>query len=139
MLRKHLLLVVAVLAPFALLAPACGTDAVGVDACRRIEEARCARAPFCADIDLSRPVHRDAPAQDVAACVRHYREACLHGMVRPDEPSPGDVQACVKAIQEGDCDTVKTPERAAGCAWLVPPAPAPAPVEAAADASGEGG
>ena len=42
---------------------ACGTQPVGVDACRKIEGARCENAKSCG-IDLSTPVHRrDAPTQ----------------------------------------------------------------------------
>jgi hypothetical protein len=127
MMRKELLVVIACLAPAALFAPACGTDAIGVDACRRIEESRCKRGPGCG-LDMSLPVHTD---DDVTACIRHYREACLHGLERTENPSPTDVQQCVKAIDETtDCAVVRAPQNAPACAWLVP-APTPQPEAAA--------
>lgn len=117
---------------------ACGTEPVGVDACRKIEGARCENAKSCG-IDLSSPVHRrDSPTpdgqdqQDVGACKRFYEDACLHGLVTTVDPGAVATQACVDAINgTQDCDVVKTPEKHPACAFLLPPA-APAP---AADAA----
>lgn len=120
---------------------ACGTDPVGVDACRKIEGARCENAKSCG-IDLTKaPVHRrDAPTpdkqdqQDVGACKRYYEDACLHGLVTTVDPGAVATQACVDAINTTqDCDVVKSPEKSPACAFLLPPA-APA-ATATADAA----
>lgn len=119
-----------------LLGLACGTEPVGVDACRRIEHVRCESAAACG-IDLSMPVHRgDSPASDVNACKRYYDDACLHGLATTKEPGNVAVQACIDAIITGSCDVVRTPESDPACAFLIPPAaPAPAPVDAGTDAT----
>jgi hypothetical protein len=95
--------------------PACGNSAVGVDACRAVETARCQRVSECTDFNASQPVHRNGT--DVDACTRFYHEACLHGLEAAD---PGEVatNACVAAIQNGDCLTVVHPEMNSACAWL---------------------
>jgi hypothetical protein len=106
---------------------ACGTDAVGIETCRQIEDARCQQAVHCpvatvdGGIDLSLPVHRNSPTTDIASCIRYYHDACLHGLAVPD---PGAVvaNACIAAINTGDCQTVAHPETAPACAWLIPPA-----------------
>jgi hypothetical protein len=104
---------------------ACGTDAVAVEACRDVEEARCRKAPSCG-LDLTKPVHSDSPGSDVDACIRFYRDACLHGLATDKDPGGPAVQACVDFIQGStDCDVVKHPEAYPACAWLVPPAPVP--------------
>ena len=118
---------------------ACGTEPVGVDACRQIEGARCENAKSCG-IDLSKPVHRqDAPTpderdqQDVGACKRFYEDACLHGLVTTVDPGAVQTQACVNAINTTqDCDVVKNPEKSPACAFLLPPA---APAATTADAA----
>lgn len=76
--------------PLALaLAPAgCGTDAVGVDACRQIEATRCAAAQAC------------GYTQDQTdACNIFYRDQCLVGIENDawvvDDTS---VKACVDAV-----------------------------------------
>ena len=121
-----------------LLALACGTDPVGVETCRRIEQVRCESAAACG-IDLGRPVHRgDSPESAVAACIRYYDDACLHGLAAAEDPGSVQTQACVDAIITGDCEVVKTPEKHAACAFLVPPPPPPAPAPApAADAAAD--
>lgn len=111
---------------------ACGTEPVGVEACRRIERVRCESAQACG-IDLGRPLHSgDSPESNVAACIRYYDDQCLHGLVVTKEPSPQSVDACVDAIVTGDCSVVKAPETDEACKFLVPPV---APPSAAADAS----
>lgn len=112
-------------------AVACGTDAVGVESCRQIEEARCRKAPACPDISLAQPLHPDK--NDVNACIRYYDDACQHGLVAADPGGPA-VNKCVDAINAGDCTIVEHPENADACKWLIPPAPAP-PADAAADAA----
>lgn len=101
---------------------ACGTDPVGVESCRKIEHARCENARACG-IDLAKPTHRDdTPELDVVACERFYDDACLHGLAAPTDPGSVAVQACVDAINNGDCSVVKNPETHPACAFLVPPA-----------------
>ena len=100
---------------------ACGTDAIGVDACRQIEQARCEQAPACG-ISLEPPYH--ASGTDVAECIRAYDIACLHGLASGSDPGPIAVRACVVAIQSapttGSCSVVAVPASASACAWLVP-------------------
>ncbi len=109
-------------------APGCGNDAVGVDACRRIEEARCYRAVECA-IPLSTPVHR---GDDVTACVDFYKDECLHGLASKNDPGGPKVTACVTAITGGFCSVVVAPETDPACAFLIPAAQV---VDAGADAA----
>jgi hypothetical protein len=111
---------------------ACGTDAVGVETCRQIEEARCRQAPNCPDIDLSVPKHRDP---NVDACIRYYRDACLHGLAAPADPGAVATKACIDAINRGNCQIVEHPETDPACAWLIPPQPPPAD---ASDAPADG-
>jgi hypothetical protein len=109
---------------------ACSSDAVGVDGCRKIEEARCNRGAECG-VDLNVPVHQDtSPEGNKQACIRFYRDACLHGM--PVDPGAKETDACVVAIASGDCSTVLNPEAAPACKFLnATDAAAPAPAEAA--------
>ena len=123
---RRLVLAVFAAIPAVLAVVACGTDAVGVEACRQIEEARCKMAPNCpsSGIDLSKPVHRDSPKTDIDACIRFYRDACLHGLTTPTDPGQVAVKACVDAINQGDCNVLVHPETHPSCAFLVPPPPA---------------
>jgi hypothetical protein len=116
-----------------LLIAACSSGAVGVDACRRVEEIRCQRALSC-KVDLSRPPHDPVnPEADVAACARHYQEACQHGIVAAKEPSVQEVDVCVKALRDGPCTSIVAPETDKACVFLAvtADASAPAPVPAA--------
>ena len=99
------------------LGAACGTDAVGVDACKQIESARCEQAPACG-IALEPPYHTNGT--DVTECQRYYDDACLHGLASGSDPGPTAVKACVAAIEQGDCTVVLTPSLAPACAWLTP-------------------
>jgi len=117
---------------FALTA-ACGTDAVGVEACRDLETLRCEQAAGCG-FDLGVPRHRDK--RPIEGCVAHYRDACLHGLVSRVEPSSVQLKACMDAIRTGSCDVVKTPEKDPACAFLVP-VETDAGAPAVADASAE--
>ncbi|WP_437321335.1 hypothetical protein [Sorangium sp. So ce385] len=78
----------------------CGTAAVGIDACRQIETARCEAAAACpawvgsADAD-----------EKVDACVEFVWDQCLHGIENAGtednpapEPTASQIQACVDAI-----------------------------------------
>jgi hypothetical protein len=123
------------------IANGCGNDAVDVDGCRQIEEARCRQAPAC-EIPIEPPYFTSGT--DVEACVRYYDIACLHGLAVGD-PGPTALNACVAAI-EGDslnkdgCSVVKSPQTdTAACGWLLPSSEAPdasdAPSDAPTDAS----
>jgi hypothetical protein len=117
------------------LAAGCGNSAVGVQACRSIETARCEAAPACPaslppgeGIDLSSPPV--AGGDPVAACVRYYDDACLHGLVTSVAPSNADVSDCVSAIQAAGnaaktnpsaCKIVVSPDKnAPACSFLIP-------------------
>jgi hypothetical protein len=116
---------------------ACSTSPVGVDACKRIEQVRCESAQACG-ITLETPVHQgDTPEQNVAACVRFYDDACLHGIAAPAEPASQDVDACINAIVTGSCDVVVKPQSSPACAFLVPPSAVPVDAAVDADATGQ--
>jgi hypothetical protein len=100
----------------AIAASQCGSSAVGVDACRRIESARCDRAPAC-QVPLDVPNYTSGTAAE--ACVRFYDTACLHGLTVSD-PGGAAVNACVTAIQTGACEVVTSPASDPRCAWLSP-------------------
>lgn len=76
-----------------LVASGCGSDAVGVDACRDIEAARCEAAQHCGFLDES-----------VEQCQRFYRDHCLHGIKSGKEPGDIALDRCIGAIQKaGQC------------------------------------
>ena len=126
-------------ATFSIVTASCGTNAVGVDDCRDIEQARCRASASCLDGDGVPLI------QDVPACERYYRDHCLHGFaVKP--PAGADVAACIQIIEQAGrcaqedpeselactdtasarrtgftraCDVVTHPERATECAFLL--------------------
>jgi hypothetical protein len=114
----------------------CDTDAVGIEDCRRIEQARCEVARPCRDNDF-----------DVDDCKRFYRDHCLHGVALEEAPSEPDVDRCVLAIRTAGacaagqpdapiascgeppliavegltaCGAIEEPTQLADCAFLVP-------------------
>jgi hypothetical protein len=120
---------------FGVLVPlgACGTSAIGVDVCNQIESARCtaAAANGCTEPDSSVPIDLLAPFADggnanttenVAACIRFYSIACLHGLQAATVPSSQTlVNNCIQRIYEGGCAVVINPLGEAGggaCQWL---------------------
>jgi hypothetical protein len=120
---------------------ACGTDASGTDACRRIEQARCRKAVVCPKLGLS--------TDNVELCVQFARNHCLHGLAVGD-PGPATVDPCVKAIEEATtCDVIAAPETAPACSFLKPSPPSEdagadtsesdAGTSSDADGTGEGG
>ena len=123
---------------------ACGTDAIGVDACKQIEDARCHAAPACG-VRLEPPY--STSGTDVEACIRFYDVACLHGLAIGSDPGPAAIRACVSAIHDHPCvargpNLVQSPQSDPACAWLIPPAlltipEASAPDATAADAAAE--
>ena len=66
----------------------------------------------------------------MAACVRYYNDACLHGLETSVAPSNVAVNQCVAAIQAagkaaakgdaGACATIVSPQNVAACAFLTP-------------------
>ena len=88
-LISRLLLLAALATPLGGLAlAACGSDAVGIDACRKIEELRCQIAPQC------------SPGFDVDRCTRFYRDACLNGLQNTNTSTDPNTlaQGCVDAL-----------------------------------------
>jgi hypothetical protein len=142
--------------------PSCGTDAVGVDDCRKIESARCEAAVHCeGSFDVA----------DVDACKRYYRDHCLHGLRIADRPGSPVLNRCVVAINaagdcaaedadmmvaacankdpkrlvdqpdtslESVCDLIEFPERTAECSFLAPE-PEPPPATSEDSTAGSGG
>jgi len=129
---------------FGVLVPlgACGTSAIGVDVCNQIESARCTRigtlamnGTACSNPDSGVPIDLlapyaaagSSPTENVAACIRFYSIACLHGLATTTPPSntgTDSVQTCLNAINDGSCALVLDPTGEAGggaCQWLVPP------------------
>ena len=92
-------------------ATGCGTDATGTDACRKIEQARCRRAPDCPMLALQ--------SNGVEECVQFARDRCLHGLAVADPGAPV-VDSCVSAIGRATCDVIASPESAPECAFLRP-------------------
>jgi hypothetical protein len=75
---------------FLVLAPAsCSTDAVGIEACRSIETARCEAATACG-----------FTGEQVQSCTLFYRDQCLHGVENADAgpPTTEVVDACIAAV-----------------------------------------
>jgi len=68
----------------------CGSKAVGIEACRSIEQARCEAVASCPS---------PYGVEDVEACQRFYRDQCLHGLDVDDEPSDTAVARCVAAVK----------------------------------------
>jgi hypothetical protein len=105
-----------------LLTQACGTDAVGVEDCRAIEEARCTAGYACGVV------------ADVEDCQRFYRDQCLHGLAvrSPGRPAVEDCVAAVQAAGEcarsgageaegcdaAPCDGILHPESIPACGFL---------------------
>src|SRR5258707_6946284 len=69
---------------------ACGTEAMGTDACRRIEQARCRKAPACPALTVQ-------AGTGVDECTQFARDRCLHGLAVTD-PGLAAVEQCVSAI-----------------------------------------
>ncbi|GEM_PF-750962 len=85
----------------------CGTKAVGVEACRSIEQARCEAVASCPS---------PYGVEDVAACQRFYRDHCLHGLDVDDEPSDTAVARCVAAVKAaGRCASEDPAATVADC------------------------
>ena len=149
------LLRVALVGLFPALPFACSTDAVGVEECREIEQARCEAARSC---DLG--IDSDA---DFETCERFARDNCLHGLAVKDVPKSSELDRCVGVLEKAGacakdgkelasdcdietflvsatvpvCDIIQDPEEATGCGFLVaePPEKEAEPTEK--DAGGD--
>lgn len=82
----------------AALVPACSNDAVGIEACRAIESARCDAALAC---EGDSPSFGIATEEQVENCKTFYIDHCLVGIenTADDDISPDTSDACVAAIQ----------------------------------------
>jgi hypothetical protein len=100
----------------ALLAIASCTDAVGIEACRSIETARCQSAQHCGFSE-----------DESLRCVEFYHDQCLHGIENADEP-PGETETkqCVDAIAVVDGCAQKGAATMADCPQAPVIASAPA-------------
>jgi hypothetical protein len=106
----------------------CGTDAVGTDACRRIEQARCRKALGCPELGVQ-------TATAVEVCVQYARDRCLHGLAVA-EPAGPIIDGCVNAIEQATtCDIIAAPETTPPCAFLRPAGA----VDAGSDAGSDDG
>jgi hypothetical protein len=70
----------------------CGSDAIGIEACRDIETARCNAAAFCG-----------MTAQEVSDCKIFYHDQCLHGIENSivndgGDPPQTETNGCVTEI-----------------------------------------
>ncbi len=107
-------------------AVACSNDAVGVQACRQIETARCEAAPACPGAFPSFTTQPVPDGDPVAACVRYYNDACLHGIVTTVAPSNVAVSQCVTAINAAGKQAASERDASAACAFLGSPWSGPA-------------
>ncbi len=71
------------------LSAGCGPSAVGVEACRRIEDARCDAAASC------------GMAKDqIADCKLFYQDQCLHGIENTaHRPTEAELSACIASVK----------------------------------------
>ena len=94
--RHALLLLVGLGAalPPAILAAGCGPEPIGVESCRKIEDARCSAAAAC-----------DFTEDEVADCKLFYADQCLHGIENSGHrPTEKETEACVAAVTAaGQC------------------------------------
>lgn len=94
-------------------AAGCSTEAVGIDACRSIESARCTAAPVCEGSDTPFGIVTE---RQVENCITYYRDHCLVGLENTsEEPGEDEVADCVDAIAKvAKCQTDKV-ETMADC------------------------
>lgn len=73
----------------AILSAGCGPTAVGVEACRKIEDARCDAAASCG---LSN--------DQIADCKLFYQDQCLHGIENSaHRPTETEVTTCIASVK----------------------------------------
>jgi hypothetical protein len=95
----------------------CGTDAVGIEACRAIERARCEVAPVCEGSDTPLGVTEER----VENCILYYRDACRLGIenVEATDIDQGQIDACVAAVQALGACRSSGAEAVGGCEGVV--------------------
>lgn len=111
--RRSLWWSLALVVPFSVwLVPGCGTDAVGIEACRQVEAARCDIAPTCAGFDGSPNLKTD---EQVKNCREFYSDHCLLGLENTKaDVGQAEIDACVKALkQTSKCEAPKASEMGA--------------------------
>jgi hypothetical protein len=83
----------------------CSTDAVGIEACRLIQTARCEVAPSC----LGQEEFAIETEEQVENCITYYIDGCLVGVENPDAGDESGVgcEAVIRAI--GACEAAGTP------------------------------
>lgn len=73
----------------ALLSAGCGPTAVGVESCRKIEDARCDAAASCT-----------MSSEQIADCKLFYQDQCLHGIENTaHRPTEAEVSACIASVK----------------------------------------
>lgn len=82
----------------ALFSSGCGSGAVGIEACRKIEDARCDAAVACG-----------FTKEQVSDCKLFYQDQCLHGIENSaHRPSETEVNNCIAAVNAtGACATAQ--------------------------------
>jgi hypothetical protein len=75
--------------PLGLAIASCSTGAVGTQACREVETARCQAAAACG-----------FSADQVSNCTLFYRDQCLDGIQNTTDnpPSTAEIQGCIDAV-----------------------------------------
>lgn len=86
----------------------CGSDATGIEACRRIETRRCELALGC-------PEFPDVTSEnDVTECKLIYEDQCDFGIAQGQDPDDLAVDLCLQALEEAslcrDQDLASCPE-----------------------------
>jgi hypothetical protein len=104
--------------PVGVVVGSCGTDAVAIQQCRDIENARCNAAPMC------------SPGFDSARCQRFYRDECLLGIENTDGGSAMS-QPCVDAINLAAQCAPGGDASPSDCVNLIPDAACPEVADAA--------
>jgi hypothetical protein len=146
--------------PFALAPAGCGTDAVGIEACRQIQTARCNALQQCVfDVETKERYSAD----QAKACTDFYRDQCLVGIENDTkEPTDATIKGCVAAVNAvsecakqgvatlsdcgvalvepadatkfAPCDIITSgAELLSACAFVVRPADAGTPIDATSD------
>lgn len=83
----------------------CSTDAVGIEACRLIQTARCEVAPAC----LGQEEFAIETEEQVENCKTYYIDGCLVGVENPEagDNSGASCEAVIRAI--GACEAAGEP------------------------------
>ena len=151
------------LSPWAMQMAACGSDAVGIEACKDIEQKRCELAPKCYG---QKGAPRIKTEVQVDNCVTYYKDHCLVGIENTTDIKDidGKTKACTTALTKAvachtggaltmvDCPDVAvddptltpcaafaSPEHLADCAFIETPSTATTTTTAATTSTSTGG